>query len=254
MSFRYFIALSYKGKNYHGWQIQPNAHTVQAELNEKLSLLLKSSINTVGAGRTDTGVHARFFVAHFDSAINLDSELQRLKEKLNSFLPDDITVNDIYRVPENAHARFSALSRTYRYYISQKKDVFNSEFMWELHYKLDVEMMNKGAGELLNYSDFTSFSKLHSDVKTKLCKVESAIWRQEDDVLVFEIVADRFLRNMVRSIVGTLVLLGRHKITLLQFQQIIEARDRSLAGESAPAHALFLTAIAYPEKIISRSV
>lgn len=249
MNFRYFIKLQYNGKNYHGWQIQPNAPTVQEELNTKLSILLNNDIQVVGAGRTDAGVHAKFFVAHFDSLFNLDSKLTHITTKLNSFLPQDIVIIRIFRVSGNAHARFTATSRTYNYFISTSKNVFRNDFLWNLHSKLDIEIMNKGAEELKKYTDFTSFSKLHTDVKTNNCKIESAYWLSEDNILTFSITADRFLRNMVRSIVGTLVLLGRHKINIPQFQEIIQKKKRSAAGESAPAQGLFLTHIAYPEGI-----
>jgi tRNA pseudouridine38-40 synthase len=246
MNFRYFIVFQFNGKNYHGWQLQPDLPTVQAELNEKLGLLLKTPIETVGAGRTDTGVHANYFVAHFDSAFDLSSKLDVLSSKLNHFLSRDISIFKIVPVPSQAHARFDAISRTYKYYISLKKDVFNTEYSWHMFCNLNIELMNEGATMLMDYDDFTSFSKLHSDVKTHICKITSAKWEQKEHQLVFTITADRFLRNMVRAIVGTLIYLGRNKINLSQFREIVESKNRSMAGESVPAHGLFLYHIKYP--------
>jgi tRNA pseudouridine38-40 synthase len=246
MIWRYFIVLQYNGKNYQGWQIQPNGPTVQAELNEKLSILLKERIDTTGAGRTDTGVHAKYFVAHFDISRNIDQILENIVFKLNRFFCSKIRIIKIVPVHNNAHARFDAISRSYNYYISTIKDVFKSDFVWQLYYKLDIEIMNKGSEILKEYKDFTSFSKLDTDVKTNFCYITAAEWQMKDDILMFSITADRFLRNMVRAIVGTIVCLGRHKINIDQFRQIIEARDRSKAGESAPAQGLFLWNIIYP--------
>ena len=249
MPFRYFIELQYNGTNFHGWQIQPNALTVQAEINEKLSILLKHPIETTGAGRTDTGVHARQFFAHFDLPEDIVKNLKSLTGKLNLFLPDDISLQRIIPVDSKAHARFDATSRTYKYYISTRKNVFRNEYSWPIFQKLHRENMQLGAELLLNYNDFTSFSKLHSDNKTNLCNLFSAEWSTEDEMLVFTIKADRFLRNMVRAIVGTLVLLGRKKITQQQLAEIIELKDRSQAGESAPARGLFLHEIEYPYEL-----
>ncbi len=246
MHFRYFIELQYNGKNYHGWQIQPNAPTVQAEINEKMSILLKLPVETLGAGRTDTGVHARHFMAHFDLPEDISKNLTSLTRKLNLFLPDDINIQRIFPVTPTAHARFDALSRTYKYYISTQKDVFLNDYSWPIFQKLDTGLMQKASQLLMNYDDFTSFSKLHSDNKTNLCHIESAGWSKEENKLIFTIKADRFLRNMVRAIVGTLVLLGRKKITANELEEIIMSKDRSCAGESAPAQGLFLHLIEYP--------
>jgi tRNA pseudouridine38-40 synthase len=246
MNHRYFIILQFNGTKYHGWQIQPNSQTVQAELNEKLGVILKSVINATGAGRTDTGVHARYFAAHFDFPQNIDSGLDNLRSRLNHFLPDDIEILKIMPVAQSAHARFDALSRTYKYYISTGKSVFAKEFCWHIFCNLDVDYMNEGAKILMEYNDFESFSKLHSDVKTYNCKLMAAEWTYENEQLVFTITADRFLRNMVRAIVGTLVMLGRHKIDLAKLRLIIEKKKRSSAGESVPAHGLFLHSIEYP--------
>jgi tRNA pseudouridine38-40 synthase len=246
MSYRYFLVMQFNGKNFHGWQIQPNSNTVQAEVNEKLGILLKIPVLTVGAGRTDTGVHARFFVAHFDSPINIEPNLDNICADLNHFVSGDIMIQKIVPVPEKAHARFDAISRTYKYYISIGKDVFNKEFCWHVFCKLDIDIMNEGAKIIMEYTDFTSFSKLHSNTKTNICNIKSAIWEYEDHLLVFTVTADRFLRNMVRSIVGTLVSLGRHKMDLSELRKIIESKNRSLAGDSVPAQGLFLYDIEYP--------
>jgi tRNA pseudouridine38-40 synthase len=246
---RYFVELAYLGTNYCGWQIQPNANTVQAELEKALSTILRHEVSTLGAGRTDTGVHASFFVAHFDSQmINLQWD-QKLLVSLNEILPRDIAIKEIVAVTPDAHARFSALSRTYEYHISRYKNPFSVETAWLYKAPLDVDAMKRAASKLLTYTDFTSFSKLGSDVKTNNCRVYTAMWEVQEQELVFTIRADRFLRNMVRAIVGTLVDVGRGKIAEADFVKIIEAKDRSLAGTSAPAEGLFLTSIEYPVNI-----
>ncbi|MDY0199223.1 MAG: tRNA pseudouridine(38-40) synthase TruA [Tenuifilaceae bacterium] len=248
--YRYFIELSYLGKNYCGWQIQTNANTVQAEVNRALSLILQEDIMTLGAGRTDTGVHASYFVAHFNSKqeINIPSS-KSLIHSLNEVLPHDIAIANIFEVNPEAHARFSALSRTYKYYISQKKNPFTIDTSWIFKVDLNIDLMQKASSILLNYTDFTSFSKVGSDVKTNNCKITHAAWQVEGSNLVFTIQADRFLRNMVRAIVGTLVDVGREKISLSDFIEIIERKDRGLAGTSAPAAGLFLMDIEYPDEI-----
>ncbi|MEE4198330.1 MAG: tRNA pseudouridine(38-40) synthase TruA [Bacteroidales bacterium] len=249
MKERYFVQLSYKGTNYHGWQVQPNALTVQEVLTKAFSTILREDISLIGAGRTDTGVHARFFVAHFNSnQQELDKDL-KLIFKLNSFLPRDIAIFRIVKVNPEAHARFDAMERTYRYYIHQRKDVFLNNFSWYLPVDLNVEMMNKAARILLQYEDFTSFSKVKTDVKTNICKIQEAKWSKDDYRLIFTIRADRFLRNMVRAIVGTLVDVGKENITLEDFKKIIENRNRAEAGTSVAAHGLFLEDIRYPQEI-----
>jgi tRNA pseudouridine38-40 synthase len=249
MHYRYFIIMQFNGRNYHGWQIQPNAPTIQAELNEKLGILLNTKVSTTGAGRTDTGVNAMYFVAHFDSPIDLGTQLEMLCSRLNQFLPDSIYIQKIISVGEKAHARFDAISRTYKYYISTQKEVFNTQLAWNLRCKLDMDIMNEGATILMEYDDFTSFSKLHSDIKTNRCNIMSAFWTKENNQFIFTITADRFLRNMVRAIVGTLVALGRNKINTDQLRQIIEAKDRGAAGESVPPNGLFLYGIQYPYEL-----
>lgn len=246
---RYFIFISYKGTSYHGWQLQPNAVTVQKILDEALSTILEEEILTTGAGRTDTGVHASAFCAHFESHSSDLDERKNLLFKLNRYLPKDISVSIIRKVMPDAHARFSAVSRTYKYYISRVKDPFREESAWYIHGNLDVPMMNRACAILIEQSDFTSFSRLHSDNKTNICKIYAASWEEKDNVIEFTIRADRFLRNMVRAIVGTMVETGSGKINLDEFRDIILARDRCRAGKSAPAKALFLTDIEYPDEI-----
>lgn len=242
---RYFIELAYNGSGYNGWQIQPNAPSVQEEINKALSLLLKQEINVTGAGRTDTGVHASFFVAHFESNVAI-SHTQGLVDKLNRFLGKNIVIKDIYAVLPDMHARFSAISRTYKYYINKNKDPFTYPFSYRPHPLPDIRLMNKACELLTRYEDFTSFSKLHTDVKTNICHLIEANWEETNEQLVFTIKADRFLRNMVRAIVGTLLDVGQKRITLEQFQQIIESKDRCKAGTSVPGNALFLCDIEYP--------
>lgn len=249
MTNRYFIELSYRGTKYHGWQIQENAHSVQAELNRALSILLKEDISTLGAGRTDTGVHAKYFVAHFDSSHSDLNDNSSFKYHLNQILPLDISIKSIRSVGPEAHARFDATSRTYEYIICRDKDPFWRELAWMYYGDLDVDLMQKASKYLFNFTDFTSFSKVGSDNKTSICKIISADWEEKDNLIVFTITADRFLRNMVRAIVGSLVDVGRNKISVERFSEIIAAMDRSLAGSSAPADGLYLTGIEYPKTI-----
>jgi len=245
---RYFLQLSYKGTRYHGWQVQPNAISVQEVMENALTTLLREKITVVGAGRTDTGVHASYYILHFDLENGLRKNYD-LVYKLNSFLPDDIAVQACWPVSGEAHARFRALSRTYHYFISTKKDPFSNESSYYYSLPLDVDKMNEAAQILFEYEDFTSFSRLHTDVKTNNCKIMQAEWKQEGSQLVFVIKADRFLRNMVRAIVGTLLEVGKGKLNVEEFRQIIERQDRGAAGASAPAHGLFLTNIEYPKDI-----
>ena len=246
---RFFITLSYNGKNYCGWQIQPNGISVQQTLQEALSTIMRQKIDVVGAGRTDSGVHARNMIAHFDWEQD-DFDAHDLTMKLNRFLPKDIAIYSIKEVELNAHARFSALSRTYSYTITQQKDPYLHEYKHRISFNPDIELMNRLCEILLETDDFTSFSKLHTDVKTNLCNVKQAHWAKTNDGdYVFTIQADRFLRNMVRSIVGTLLQAGRGQLDEDGFRQIIAAKNRSAAGESAPAHALFLEKVEYPKEI-----
>lgn len=245
---RYFIYLGYNGKNFSGWQIQPNGLTLQQCLEEALATLLRRPVPVVGAGRTDAGVHARLMVAHFDWDEPL-ADPTFLAEKLNRLLPKDIAVYRIVPVKPEAHARFDATSRTYKYYVTTRKDPFNYDLVYRMNGKLDFEAMNEACKVLFDYIDFTSFSKLHTDVKTNNCRIYQAGWKQEGDVWVFTVQADRFLRNMVRAIVGTLLEVGRGKLTIDGFRKVIEAKDRCKAGGSVPGHALFLVNVTYPESL-----
>ena len=245
---RYFIYLSYDGSNYHGWQVQPNAPTVQEKLESALSLLMRTPISVTGAGRTDTGVNASTMVAHADFSEEIDCK--QIAYRLNKILPPDIAIHYIRRVKDSAHARFDATSRRYRYYVSTVKNPFNRRYTCRLTGEIDFDAMNEAAAVLPEYTDFTSFSKLHTDTKTNNCKIAYARWsRLSADEWVFEIEADRFLRNMVRAIVGTLLMIGRGKIAKEQIREIIEKKLRSEAGDSAPAQALFLEEVKYPEDL-----
>jgi tRNA pseudouridine38-40 synthase len=306
---KYFIYLQYDGTNYHGWQTQPDAMTVQETIEQKLSMLLRRQIFIVGAGRTDAGVHASQMVAHFaltenqavrepeeaeeltaatpvekaadtevrSEAVSTESateigtesntstplelsaeELKTLTFKLNQVLPADIVIQKIIPVRNEAHARFSPISRTYRYYITTHKALYNRDFVMRMYEPLDIEMMNHACAKLFCYEDFTSFSKLHTDTKTNNCKIMEAYWtaRPAEQTVegweydyVFTIKADRFLRNMVRAIVGTLIQVGRHRMTIQEFAQVIEQKNRCTAGDSVPAKGLFLEEIEYPEEI-----
>ena len=246
---RYFITLSYDGTRYHGWQIQPNGESVQERLQSALSTLLREEITVTGAGRTDAGVHARMMVAHFDlPTAGRDGALdcQQLAYKLNKLLPYDIAVQKVEQVRSDLHARFSATSRTYHYYIHTVKDPFRRAYSCELHYPLDFNLMNEAAAILKEYEDFGAFCKSGADVKTTLCQVTEARWIQTSaESWYFEITANRFLRNMVRAVVGTLIEVGRGRLTLDGFRQVIEGKQRTEAGESMPGHALFLEDIRY---------
>lgn len=249
MKKRYFIELAFKGTDFHGWQKQPNANTIQEEVDNALSVVLKERIETVGAGRTDAGVHAWFYTAHIDSNAYDPSIRSRFIYSVNSILPLDIALTDIYPVSSEAHARFSALSRTYEYRINLDKNPFETEFSWYCPFGLDIDLMNKASALLLKAMNFKSFCKHHSQVKTTICKISSACWSSDNRNMVFTIEADRFLRNMVRAIVGTLVEVGRGRVSQDQFSQIIIAGDRKAAAWSAPAKGLFLTRITYPAEL-----
>ncbi len=242
---RYFVKLCYKGTRYHGWQYQPNALSVQEVVEKAFSVILQEKIEVTGAGRTDTGVHASFYVLHFDSH-HTDIE-ERLVSGMNGILPYDIAINSIYKVPDEAHARFSALSRTYKYYIHQNKNPFLADTSFHFRRKLNIDRMNEASNVLYQITDFTSFSKLHSDVKTNFCKIFYAQWEQEKEQIIFTVKADRFLRNMVRALVGTLIEVGLGKISTEKFVEIINEKNRSAAGASVPPTGLFLTDIEYPD-------
>lgn len=244
---RYFLELSYNGKAYHGWQNQPNAISVQQVLEKALHTLLKDKIAVMGAGRTDAGVHAAQMFAHFDFKEKLESK--DLVYKLNSFLPKDIAVASIFQVNPEAHARFNALSRTYHYKISTLKNVFDYDFAYQLQLPLDIDAMNKACEILFKYKDFQCFSKSKTDVKTYNCDIKEAYWTKSKGQLTFKIKADRFLRNMVRAIVGTMVNIGLGKLSPDDLHRIIASKDRREAGFSVPAHGLYLVEIDYPETI-----
>ena len=241
---RYFITLSFDGTAYHGWQIQPHSVSVQEELQKALSTLLRMPVEVVGAGRTDTGVHARKMVSHFD--INAELDCQQLVYKLNKLLPRDIAVQHVEQVSNDMHARFSAKSRTYHYYVHLGKNPFLRSYSWQLYGNPDFELMNKAAVVLMEYMDFTSFSKVNTDTKTNDCTITEAHWdRVGEGQWRFTITANRFLRNMVRAIVGTLMEVGRGRMTIEQLRQVIEAKDRCRAGDSVPGNALFLVDVKY---------
>lgn len=248
---RYFAELAYKGTSFNGWQRQSDAPSVQQALEDALATLLRMPVAITGAGRTDTGVHASYYVAHFDMPVET-SDMATFLYHLNQILPHDVAVSSLTLVSDDAHARFNATAREYKYYIVSRKDPFRRETAWQYFVDLDIAQMNLAARSLLLADDFTTFSKLHSNNKTNICKVSEAVWTHGDGGLVFTIRADRFLRNMVRSIVGTLVDVGRGKIDAEEFARILAARDRSLASGSAPAQGLFLTDIRYPDEIFRR--
>ena len=245
---RYFIELSYNGKSYHGWQNQPNAVSVQEVLEKALTTLLRETIAIVGAGRTDAGVHAKQMFAHFDT--NVDFSQEDLIYKLNSFLPKDIAIHTIFEVPKDAHARFDALSRSYIYRISLTKNVFDYNYSYNFNLPLDVDAMNKACKVLFEYKNFKCFSRSNTDVKTYNCDIVKAGWIKENQMVVFSITANRFLRNMVRAIVGTMIEVGLGKISIEQFHDIIKSKDRTNAGASVPGHGLYLVNIDYPNHIL----
>lgn len=239
------MRLAYRGANFHGWQSQPNAVSVQQSIEGALSMVLRTPTSIVGAGRTDTGVNAAMMIAHFDVPQPIADTVTLVKQ-LNSIVGRDIAIYAVFPVAADAHARFDATSRTYKYFVTLHKSPFLYPLSWQCTTPLDFQLMNDAAARLPGYTDFTSFSKLHTDVATNNCRITHARWEQEGEQWVFTITADRFLRNMVRAIVGTLVDVGRHKLTVEQFCQVIEHRDRCAAGTSMPGNALFLWRITYP--------
>ncbi|MBK9285590.1 MAG: tRNA pseudouridine(38-40) synthase TruA [Sphingobacteriaceae bacterium] len=249
---RYFLTLSYQGKDYNGWQIQDNTpNTIQQVLEEKISMLLNENIEITGCGRTDTGVNAQNYVAHFNCRkVELIENKNHWIYKFNTVLPPSIAISNIRKVKEEAHARFDAQKRVYYYYLHQLKNPFIENKSWYLYGELDFELMNRAAVLLFQYEDFSCFSKANTQTKTNNCKIYKAKWQKVGDAeWRFTIAADRFLRGMVRAIVGTLILIGRNKITLSEFKAIIESKDRKNAGASAPAHALYLSGVQYPNHI-----
>ncbi|RZS96067.1 tRNA pseudouridine(38-40) synthase TruA [Cecembia calidifontis] len=244
---RYFLELGYKGTHYHGWQIQQNAHTVQAELEKAISTILGVPTGIMGSGRTDTGVHASKQFAHFDTIEELIAD--EFLKKLNGILPKDIAGYSLRKVHEEAHTRFDAIWRSYVYRISLRKDPFEQESAWQLFKKPDIQVMNEAASLLLEHEDFQCFSKVKTDVNTFHCKIKEAYWEQKGQLLLFHITANRFLRGMVRAIVGTLIEVGTFKITVEEFQRILESKNRNEAKAAAPAHGLFLCDITYPDNL-----
>jgi tRNA pseudouridine38-40 synthase len=245
-SYRYFVELAYNGAPFSGWQIQKNAVTVQSTLEEAFSRIMREKISLTGSGRTDTGVHAKKYFAHFDtSQVLTETDCQDLCRKLNSYLREFISIFKIYPVPNDLHARFSAISRTYQYVISLEKDPFSFDYSYPLHTDLDINRMNDACKILHKYTDFSCFSKAHTQTKTNLCTIQKAMWKRENHNLIFTIQANRFLRDMVRAIVGTMIEVGRHKLSLDDFRNIIESKNRSEAGLSVPAKGLFLTDVKY---------
>jgi tRNA pseudouridine38-40 synthase len=244
---RYFIEIAFSGKHYHGWQIQPEAISVQEVLERSLSTLLREEVKLTGAGRTDTGVHANQMFAHFD--VDRVIDIEETIFRLNSFLPQDIAVAQLFKVKDDAHARFDATEREYQYKVTLKKNPFVQDFAYYVHLIPDLPKMNEAAKLLLGHHDFQCFSRSNTDVKTYYCDVYSANWAMEDELLVFSISADRFLRNMVRAIVGTLLDVGYDRTSLEAFMEIMEGKDRTKAGASAPAHGLYLTRVVYPDTI-----
>ncbi len=243
---RYFIELMYDGSRFHGWQSQDNSESIQEIIETGLRYKTGFSGRITGCGRTDAGVHASNFYAHFDHKTVFEpSQLEKITFSLNRYLPHEISVLRIFPVKEEAHARFDATSRTYKYYILRRKDPFLLRYSWFLQEELNIALMNDAATILLQYNDFTSFSKLHSDARTNVCSISQAGWVQQDDQLIFTITADRFLRNMVRAIVGTMVDVGRGKLSMNDFKDVIEAKNRSKAGVSVPASGLFLFRVNY---------
>lgn len=248
---RYFLKLAYNGAAYHGWQVQPNSISVQEVLEKGVSFILRTPISIVGCGRTDTGVHAHIYYAHFDTAAEFD--VSQLVKRLNRFLYNDIVVYDCFRVPDDLHARFSAIYRTYHYHLTSQKNPFNTAFSYQLFREVDFEKMNEAALELFDFIDFSAFSKSNTQTMTNNCRVTEAKWEKNEEpgLWTFTITADRFLRNMVRAIVGTLLEVGYGKLSTQDFRSIIESKDRKRAGASVPAHGLFLHDVGYPTELFN---
>ena len=244
---RYFLELAYKGTGFHGWQVQANAHTVQEEVNSALSMILRFPVETMGSGRTDTGVHARQQFLHFDSPAVI--EKKDFLKRLNSVLPKEIAVYDLREVAPDAHARFSAVSRSYLYYISLRKNPFEEGLSWQYFSPLDMERMNEASITLMEYRDFECFSKVKTEVKNFECEIKHAFWEQKERHLIFHITANRFLRGMVRAIVGTMVQVGEGKLDMKGFRAVIESKKRGNAGVSVPPQGLYLSSVVYPEDI-----
>jgi tRNA pseudouridine38-40 synthase len=251
--FRYFIRLSYNGTAYHGWQVQDNTEkTVQHVLNTMLSMLLNQTVFVTGCGRTDTGVHAKDFYGHFDAETDLMPDKDKWIFRFNNSLPKDVAVKEIIKVSNDANSRFDAVSRTYEYHINKKKDPFLIDSSWFVYGALDIKAMNNAAKILFEYTDFSSFAKSNTQSFTNNCKIYKAEWKVKEDNLVFTISADRFLRNMVRAIVGTLVEVGKGKLNIEDLRKVIESKNRSNAGFSVPAEGLYLTEVQYPKDYFNK--
>ena len=243
---RYLLEIQFDGTNYHGWQIQQNAHSVQAEINAALQVILQQKIESLGCGRTDTGVHASQFFLHFDCSNEIPVDFFY---RINQLLPSDISVVSLNKVDADFNARFDAISRTYNYFIHRNKSPFSTKYSWQYSLPLNIDKMNQAAALLKNYSEFECFSKINTQVATFVCNIGNAIWKiDNNNNLVFEIEANRFLRNMVRAIVGTMIDIGKEKITIQDFIKIIESKNRSNAGASVPGKGLFLTKVIYKQK------
>jgi tRNA pseudouridine38-40 synthase len=249
---RYFLDISYKGTNYHGWQIQDNAHTVQAELNKALKTILRKDIETVGSGRTDTGVHAKQQIVHLDTELDLSVFFHQ--HKLNKILPHDISINAIYVVNNDAHARFDAISRAYEYHISKEKNPFVNGLAFQTTFNYNIDSLIEMAEELKKHSDFECFSKVHTDVFTFNCEIYDSRWEFDEERWIYHIKANRFLRGMVRAIVGTMLDLAKNNKGINEFKEIIASKNRSFAGSAAPAEGLFLTEVKYPENLFIKKI
>ncbi|MFR9503958.1 MAG: tRNA pseudouridine(38-40) synthase TruA [Rikenellaceae bacterium] len=247
---RYFIELKYNGGAYFGWQRQSDVRTIQGTIEKALTTLLRAPIEITGAGRTDTGVNASYYVAHFDSPLEDDLDTTQLAYKLNVILPEDIAIITVAKVADDAHARFDATQREYTYFIERHKNPFTRHSSWQYYVDLDIDKMNQAAQILTHHTDFTTFAKLNSNNKNNFCELYKAQWsKNSDGSLKFEICANRFLRNMVRAIVGTLVDVGRGKYSVAQFEEIVTSKDLSRSSAGAPAQGLFLSNIKYPYEI-----
>ena len=244
---RYFLEFAYKGTGFHGWQVQANAHTVQEEVNQALSMILRSPVETMGSGRTDTGVHARQQFLHFDFPLPI--EKKKFLKRLNAVLPKEIAAYDIREVHPDAHARFSAVSRSYLYYISLRKNPFEEGLSWQYFGTLDIERMNEACSIMMEYRDFESFSKVKTEVNNFDCEIKRAFWEQKEQHLIFHITANRFLRGMVRAIVGTMVQVGEGKMDMEGFRTVVTSKKRGNAGVSVPPQGLYLSCVVYPEDI-----
>ncbi len=246
MLHRYFLKLSYHGAEFSGWQFQPNAPSVQESLEKTLSAILHEKITVVGCGRTDAGVHASEYFAHIDATRNDLHSDEQFIFRLNKSLPNSIAIHAIHSMPENAHARFSAMSRSYTYVITRKKNAIHNGLAWEVHEPLNIALMNEAAQIILQHDDFISFSKTGGTMKTSICRISESQWKEEDEKLIYTITSNRFLRNMVRMIVGTLVEVGKGKMQPQHVKELLDAKKQAAVLYIAPANGLFLSNVSYP--------